>query len=101
MLFPSEIWYIIKSYQYQLEYPKQIQVKLLKKIYETIFFNYAFREHIKSCYFIENYIHKDIIKKDIPEITKAFNDKTLNTVIDKDNIMIYKCYRPFLFNLLY
>tara|TARA_B100000900_G_C20586620_1_gene719866 strand:- start:1894 stop:2172 length:279 start_codon:yes stop_codon:yes gene_type:complete len=92
---------MIKSYQYQLEYPKQIQVKLLKKIYETIFFNYAFREHIKSCYFIENYIHKDIIKKDIPEITKAFNDKTLNTVIDKDNIMIYKCYRPFLFNLLY
>ena len=101
MLFPTEIWYTIKSYQYQLEYPKQRQLKLLKKIYETIFFNYTFREHIKSCHFIENEVHKIIIEKEIPEIIKAFNDKTINNVIHKDNTMIYHCYRPFLFNLLY
>ena len=58
MLFPTEIWYMIKSYQYQLEYPRQIQIKLLKKIYNSIFFNYAFREDTKSYNFIKNEIRK-------------------------------------------
>lgn len=101
MLFPTEIWYMIKSYQYQLEYPRQIQIKLLKKIYNSIFFNYAFREDTKSYNFIKNEIHKIIIKKEIQEINKAFTNKTINTIIDKDNKMIYHCYHPFFFNLLY
>ena len=75
--FPKEIWYIIKSFEFQMKFPKYIQVQAL----ETLKFHIAM-PFVLQLHRYKHYPEQlNFIKKNQPLLWDIFSDKYITGFI--------------------
>lgn len=90
---PKNVWRKIKGFEFQLLYPKEIQIKSLENIKLVINSNYFFS--IDSIFIpkfkkkIDFDYHYDYLKHNYPEYWKIFTDTFIKKYIMKHNDLFY------------
>ncbi len=78
--FPKEVWYQIKSYEFQLKFPKQIQNQYRSYLYSMVRLPYFLKEeHKKNINYQNNFL-----RINYSFLWDAFNDNYIKQLIEKE-----------------
>ena len=80
MYFPTEIWYQIKSYEFQLKYPQYIQKQYRSYIFSMVRLPFFLKHHRKKNI---NYLYNDL-RKNHAFLWEVFQDKYIQHLIRKE-----------------
>ena len=80
--FPKEVWYQIKSYEFQLKFPKIIQNQYRSYLYSMVRLPYFLKQECKKNITFQH----NFLRKNYSFLWDAFHDQYIQKLIQKELI---------------